>query len=49
MCMASMVVDIVHIVVQELTSLHDVLTNERAEHELVVKGLKEELLTTNNR
>ena len=38
-----------YVVVQELTALHDVLTKERAEHDLVVKGLKQELLTTNNR
>ena len=37
------------VVVQELTTLHEVVTKERAEHELVVKGLKQELLTTNNR
>lgn len=37
------------IVVQELTALHEVLTKERTEHEQVVKGLKQELLTTNNR
>ena len=36
-------------VVQELTALHEVLTKERTEHELVVKGLKQELLATNNR
>lgn len=36
-------------VVQELTALHEVLAKERTEHETVVKGLKQELLTTNNR
>ena len=37
------------LVVQELTALHEVLTKERTEHELAVKVLKQELLTTNNR